>query len=488
MAKKIVTLYIDDKSIRLLVTRGNRIKTWADLALEPGLIEGAVVINEEEVAAKIKHLLKDQKVRTKKVIVGVSGLHCMTRPIILPQLPNTLVAEAAMRVAENTLPLSLDQLYITWRTIPAPLGKIQVFLTALRRKAGDAMVKTLKEAGLNPYIMDIKPLALARLVQEATAMVVDIQPNEFDIVIMVDGVPQPIRTVTFPREALSWEEKYPFILNDIQRTIQFYNSNNQEKPLAPTTPMFVSGESEYASQFCTALAKEMGYPVSPLASPIECPEELDKGRYMANIGLVLKEPSFKKSLGSSSANLNVLPFPYHPKPISLIKVAAIPAAIAIIGLIIPMWMLVNNASANIDSIRSQFNVTSELLKKKQTQKLEINKDITELGKKVTEAESARNMLVVALESIDVKHTLLNGDLDVIPSAAPLDIKITGIRHETEKVTINGISPNEMEVFAYIRNLDATGRFSEILISSMKKIEEEEDKIEIRFTLILKKGG
>ncbi|GAG51530.1 unnamed protein product, partial [marine sediment metagenome] len=35
MAKKIVTLYVDDTSIRLLVTQGNRVRKWADVPLEP---------------------------------------------------------------------------------------------------------------------------------------------------------------------------------------------------------------------------------------------------------------------------------------------------------------------------------------------------------------------------------------------------------------------------------------------------------------------
>ena len=80
---KIVTLYIDDTSIRLMITRGKRIKKWADTPLEPGLIKNGVVIRETAVTDKIKLLFKVWNVKAKKVIVGVSGLHCISRPIIL---------------------------------------------------------------------------------------------------------------------------------------------------------------------------------------------------------------------------------------------------------------------------------------------------------------------------------------------------------------------------------------------------------------------
>jgi Tfp pilus assembly PilM family ATPase len=74
MAKDIVTLYIDDSSIRLLVTQGTEIMKWAEIPLEPGQVKNAVVINEVEVAAKITQLLEVQDVKSKKVNVGVSGL------------------------------------------------------------------------------------------------------------------------------------------------------------------------------------------------------------------------------------------------------------------------------------------------------------------------------------------------------------------------------------------------------------------------------
>ena len=87
MWNNVVTLYIDDTSIRLLVTQGQKVKKWADLKLEPGLVKDTMVVQEAEVAARIKKLLKSQKVNTRRVILGYSGLHSLTRPATLPQLP-----------------------------------------------------------------------------------------------------------------------------------------------------------------------------------------------------------------------------------------------------------------------------------------------------------------------------------------------------------------------------------------------------------------
>jgi len=272
MAKKIVTLYVDDTSLRLMVTDGKQIKEWAESPLEPGLVENTVVMKEEEFADKIKQLLKLQKVTTKKIVVAISGFHSLTRPITLPQLPKEMIAEAVEREAERVLPVPLEQLYTSWQTIPAPEEKTEVFLVAIPRETADALFKALRKAGLGASLMNLKPLLLARMATDATTIIVDVQTSEFDIVIMAEGVPQPIRTILFPSEAESWQEKLTTIKNELDRTLTFYNSNNPESPLDSSIPIFASGELADESELCQALSEEVGHPVLPLLSPLDCPE------------------------------------------------------------------------------------------------------------------------------------------------------------------------------------------------------------------------
>ncbi|MFC2011443.1 type IV pilus biogenesis protein PilM, partial [Chloroflexota bacterium] len=254
MAKKIVTLYVSDTSLRLMVTDGRQIKQWAELPLEPGVVENTVVMKEEEFADKIKQLLKVHGVTTKKIAVAISGFHSLTRPITLPQLPKDMLAEAVEREAERTLPVSLEQLYISWQTIPAPEEKTDVFLVAIPRETADALFNGLHKAGFGFSLMNLKPLLLARMVTEATAIIVDVQTTEFDIVIMTGGVPQPIRTILFPTEAVSWQEKFTTIKNELERTLTFYNSNNPENPLDSSIPISACGELADEVELCQTLS------------------------------------------------------------------------------------------------------------------------------------------------------------------------------------------------------------------------------------------
>ena len=482
MAKKIVTLYIDDTSVRLLVTHGKRIRKWADLPLEPGLVNNGVVLKEAEVAAKVKQLFKVIKRKAKRIIIGVSGLHCFTRPITLPQLPKEMLEEAVRREAKRVLPVPLEQLYLSWQSIPAPEGKSQVFLVAVPCNIADALFKMLHHAGLKSELMDLKPLLLARMVKETTAIIVDVQPTEFDIVIMADGIPQPVRTISLPSEAQSWQEKLLMIKNDLTRTIEFYNSNNPEKPLAPTVSIFASGELANEPELCQSLSDELGHPVLPLPSPLECPGGLDPNRYLVNIGLTLKEIPSEEKAGPLVSNLNIMPAPYRPKPISLTNIFALPGAAIAVGLLFFLFMLIQSTTADFASTQGQLNTTDQLLQQRLSQKQQLTNDITELETKIAEAEASGNNFTTALSSIEKRNNEANS-IEVAVNSLPGTINLTSISYADSTLTVNGWSPGEEEVLSYLRDLDTSGRFSNITVTSMKRIEDEG----MNFALVLRAG-
>src|SRR4030042_7142426 len=175
MANNTVSIYIDDTSVRLMVTRGKRITKLAEAPLEVGLSDVDTKEKETELAKIIKDLLKLNKINEKKIILGISGLNCLTRHIALPELPKAMLGEAVIREAKRLLPMPIEQLYIAWQIVSYSEEKIHVFLVALPRQIADMVIRVINQAGCKPYLMDINPLAMARLSREADAIIIDIQ-------------------------------------------------------------------------------------------------------------------------------------------------------------------------------------------------------------------------------------------------------------------------------------------------------------------------
>jgi len=468
LARKIVTLYIDDSSIRLMVSRGKRLNKLVSAQLQLGSAELKEEIKEAEITTKIKHLLKANKVRAKKVVLGISGRNCLSRPVTLPQLPRAMLEEAVTREARRVLPVPPEQLYLSWQARPAPEGKIQVFLVAIPRRIADNLIKITRQAGLKPYLMDIKPLALARVVKEKTAIIVDVQSIEADIIIMADGIPQPVRTIPFPSEVLSSEEKLAMVRQDVQRTIEFYNSNNPENPLDDGTPIFVTGELAEKPDLGKSLADELGYPLSVLTSPLKNPKKLDLTNYMVNVGLTLKE--LTREAGPSIANLNTLPAPYRAKPISVSRIIAVPSAVIIVVLLAGGIMAIQATSADIDAMNDQLNNTTHIVEQKLSRKQELQQEIDKLEKRVATATALRDSFTSALAQIENGGNTINGDLQAITSNLLAGIQLSHIGHSRTQINLSGSALSEQEVLSFARNLDKSGRFTEVTIASIRRVD------------------
>ncbi len=399
MASSTTTLYISDINVSLMVTRGKRITKLADMPLDTNLTEIDTPEKEARFVEKIKYIFKSNRISTRKVILGISGMHCMTRPISLPELPKAMLDEAVTREARRMLPVPIEQLYLSWQTIHISEGKLQAFLVAIPRNIADTVLRAVEQAGFKPYLMDIKPLAIARLSKEPNAVIIDVQPGEFDIVIMMNGMPQPIRTVPFPREMSTLKERLVIVRDELERTVQFFNSNNPEK-IEPGAILLVSGEIAEEPEIYQALGQSLQLKVSPLTSPLKCLKQLDPSRHLVNVGLVLKE-SLRESM-ALKPNFNTLPTPYQPKQISFNKLMAVPAAVLAVGLLIMLGTTVRGAATTIEQAKTDLSSNQMLYDKKLAQKKDLTNQIAALQASLTGLEAQRVNYATAFSDL-TKH-------------------------------------------------------------------------------------
>jgi len=471
LAKKIVTLYIDDISLRLVVTRGDKIKEWAYLPLEQGLIVNNVITNESELATRIKQLFKIQNIRRRKIVVGLSGRHCLSRPITLPQLPKEMLDEAVRREARRVLPLSLEQLYLSWQTIPAPEGQSRVFLVALPCVTVDALVESLRQAGLEASFMGIKPLLLARTVKEDTAIIIDVQSTEFDVIIIVNGVPQTIRTVAFPEGELSSENKMEIISNELDRAINFYNTYNPDDSLSTEVPIFTSGELSDGINLHQALSDSTEHPVLPMQSPFACPEGFNLDLYRANMGLALHQLKEGIEAGPSLVTLNSLPLHYQTKSVSLSNILVLPGAVVAICLLIFLIMMNQIAAKDISSTHAKVDATKQALQQRLSQTQGLSGEIKELESRIAEVEKSSSAYQAALDSMKTQNFRINGDLSVLEQSLPNTINLSRISHTGSALEVTGKARSEKDVLEYFMNLESSNLFGEIVITKMIRVKD-----------------
>ena len=486
---RVVTLFIRDTAINLLVMKGRRVDKWATMPLEPGLVSQGLILDEAQVADRLKELFKLEKVTAREVIAGLSGQNSIYRTITLPELPEAVVAEAVKHEARRVIPVSLDEVYLSYQPVPALKEETRLFLVAYPRNMADALLRTLRLAGVEPYLMDLVPLALSRIPDEPRAIIVNARLENLDITIMADRVPQVIRSLPLPSEAESLEEKLPTIAEELNRTVAFYNSSHLEKPLDSTVPVFVCGDLAEAPEIWQSLVGNLGYSVSPLPPPVEYPEGFPANEFMVNIGLALKELLPEKAEANFSiVNLNALPEVYQPKALRMGQIL-VPIGIAIgIGLLIYVGSLVRSSSSRNDVLRSELAVIEHQVTQHHKDIATLNKDIKQVEAQIEPAEATWGIFDTEFTSLKKGREQVNEDLNKICiNLLPSEIDLTEVIDSSDSVTVTGIAPDEDYIFRYARLLK--GRFSTVIISSIENRDATEEEEELGliydFELLLK---
>ncbi len=467
MAKRVTTLFIRDTSINLLVMKGEQVEKWASLPLEPGLVSQGLIVDEEQVADKVKQIFKETGASTNKVITALSGDDSLYRIITLPELPEAVFPEAIRREVKRTIPTPLEDIYYSYQHLPSVMSReSRIFLVAFPRNLADALVRTMRQAGVKPYIMDLAPLALSRIPDEPRAVIVNARLDHLDVAVITDRLPQVIRRLSLPGETESLEERLPLIAEEFNRTVAFYNSSHVDNPVDATVPVFVCGDLVEEPEAWQSVVGGAGYQVSALSSPVEPPEGFNPNEFMVNIGLALKELLVEKEGANFSiVNFNALPEAYMPQRFSMVRVLLPIVTLVGIGLVVLAVILILINRTSIESLRSDVTMAETNVAQQQ-------QAINNLDNQIGPTQSTAEALNAQLTNMERMRAIIHEDLDEIEKLAGGQVVLNNINHSRNSVDVTGTASNEDNIFRYAENLraslDASNelRFSQVWISSI----------------------
>jgi len=462
MAKRVTTLFIRDTGINLLVMKGEKVEKWASLPLDPGLVSQGLIVDEAQVADKVKQLFKETGAKANKVITALSGHDSLYRIITLPELPEAVLPEAIRRETKRTIPTPLEEVYFSYQSLP-PLtkGESRVFLVTFPRNLVDALVRTLRQAGVKPYIMDLAPLALCRIPNEPRAIIVNARLDHLDVIVLADRLPQVIRRLVLPGETGSLEERLPLIAEEFNRTIAFYNSGHMETPLDTAVPVYICGDLAEKPETWPTVVSRTGYAVSPMPLPVEAPEGFNPNEFMVNIGLALKEllPE-KEGANFSLVNFNALPAVYVPPRFSVMRVLVPVGAVIGIGLVILAVILILNNRAEIGTLRSRVTAA-------ETSVTQLQMEIATLNTQIGSAGAIADELSTRLTAMEQGRASIYDDLREIVTLGGDKVNLSSVNHGGSSITVSGTASDVDLIYGYARDLRSSPRFSTVWVSKVE---------------------
>lgn len=466
-----VTLNISATDIRLLSVKRSKIQKWGSAPLEAGLVSDGLILNPRAVGKAINALFNSLTLPRNRVITCLTGLSFTHRIIGLPQLKRPLFEQAMLLAAKQEIPLPLEEIYLSWQAISKTGDETDYFVSGVSRNLIIAMIQTLAEAGIEPYIMDLKPLALARAAGRANALIVDLDPCCFEIVLVADGIPSIMHTMNPKGEIEDIEDNIRRLADELSKTVKFYNSGHPENQLDDTTPLLITGEFSTNAAVEKIIRAETNYAIEPLVTSLELPSELPAHLYAANIGLALKKIPRRAEPGGETTpfkdiNLNVLPGRYGTKDrqINLRNILISLTLTVIIGLLSPLYLVKNQANSETLYLRGELARAGQEIQQVQL----AFEEARQMENTINEIETRLEILKRDRLYISGKESDFTGKLALVSEALPPEAHFTVIDMGADRIILNGGADNFSTVITYASFLEELGIFSDVRIAEISQ--------------------
>ena len=257
-----------------------------------------LIKNTTAAADIIKSTIKELKGSRANLVSCISGQRAVHRIMRIPEIPENLLEETIQRKARQEFAIPVDDSDLSWRIITRSDNQILLYVLAVPRSIVDQHVEILKIANIKPRVMDIKALALQRLVNQDTALIVNLEEASMDVIIIVNHIPLLIRTIPLDTGDLTGEAKIDLLSQELARTTKYYNESNKKNRLPEDTPLYLSGalfssvglaaRLEEGTNLIGRFQARTSYPLKRPESDLNLPEKFPLLRYAVNLGLALK--------------------------------------------------------------------------------------------------------------------------------------------------------------------------------------------------------
>jgi len=285
-----VTVNVEERSLRLLTVKGGKVQKWGQVPLDPGLVERGLIRDPVKVGLALVALFTEQEVSKQRAVtcLTVIGSGSTSHIFQLPKTKPDLLEGAIAREAKRAMPVPVEELYLSHRIIGERGDMLQVYVLGVPQDLVDAHIRAFQVAGIKLKAMDLKPLALVRAIRQRNAIIADLENENFHVIVVRDAIPDIMRSAVLHRESLDLQQKARRLVEEVIRTIDFYNHSHPDRLLEPSIPVFLTGELTAMPSVHSTIQAEMGYTIGVPKPPLVYPEALPLSRFMVNIGLALK--------------------------------------------------------------------------------------------------------------------------------------------------------------------------------------------------------
>lgn len=184
---------------------GRTLKTYAELPLPRGTVEGGDVVDEDGLVEALTSLWRQSKIPRKKVVLGIASRRAIVRQVDVPQLDDDELAESLSFHVEDALPMSVGDAvldFVPLEDFMTPDGEPMrsILVVAVARDVIDAFHRVTERAEISLAAIDLQAFGLVRSVfgivpalGNPRQVLVDVGASVTQVVVAQGGVAAFVR-------------------------------------------------------------------------------------------------------------------------------------------------------------------------------------------------------------------------------------------------------------------------------------------------------
>ena len=164
--------------------------------LPEGAVEDGVLQDPDAVGAIIAELIKNLKIKAKKVATSISGYSVIVKKINLSVMEPSELADYIMSEAEQYIPFDIDDVFLDFQDLhtsaASKTDRTDVMLVAAKKEVVNAYLEMLQKIGLETVVVDVDAFALENSFEKNFSLaenvaLIDIGASKMSINIISGG-------------------------------------------------------------------------------------------------------------------------------------------------------------------------------------------------------------------------------------------------------------------------------------------------------------
>ena len=251
-----------------------------EAAVPAGAMEGGRVLDSAALGVALRHLIARAEITTTRALIAASDTIASFRVLTFPKASTESEIDAAIRTQLN---LGSERMSSRHVEVLAGRDERTIFAAVWDRGQVQAIAHAAKQAGLEPAVVDLKSLCVARALPEVSCILLDMSVDPCEAILIDERIPRVWHTFK-----LESGGDLAFVLAAGLKPMLGFHKRSGAAGFGPHSPILVRSDQPLPSLMFGRLEQLTGHPVQPLPQPQRVDPDVRYSPFLACLGLVMR--------------------------------------------------------------------------------------------------------------------------------------------------------------------------------------------------------